>query len=257
MSFIERYEAQLVAAGDARRPRRAPTRAIAVVAAIGVLAAGPALAATGVWRPQIGDRDDGSPTISADQPPTAQVERYGVLARPQTDEDRGEATRAALRLIGAGVEGVRTGSIRLLRDSSHGGPAVLIPVSGYHGPFPTALRQDGDDSPRKTDGLCLFVADPSGVGGASACHTPEELLSGAGRLPAMVGNRLYGLAPDGVARVEVDLGDGRTVSAAVEDNLFITAVTHQGIGVDTPGAPTPLAVRWIAADGRVLQRITP
>jgi hypothetical protein len=255
MSFIDRYEAQLVSAAHARRQRMPRHRRVTLLVALGVSITAPALAATGIWRPQIGDAEHGSPSITAEAPPASALDHYAVLKRPETAKDRGALTQGALRLIGPGVTGVRTGYIRLLRDEHAGGAVVLIPVAGFRGPFPTALTQPDETQTAGVDGLCLFVADPTG-GGASGCRSLDELLNGVGRLPQVAGSRMYGLVPDGVARVEVTLAEGPALSANVRNNLFVIDLSAQHFA--PPARPARAReVRWLDSSGALIERIEP
>jgi hypothetical protein len=160
--FPELSDDLAAAAERAVPPRRRRLLAIIGGGLVVVAVAGGATAATGVWRPQIGDERRGHPTISATQAPPAQLRVLGVLRRPAADADRGPDVRRILRLVGRGLRGVRTDAVRLLDPAGDGASArVLVPAERAH----------GDD-----DALCLYVADGDGAG--STCFTLGTVLRG-------------------------------------------------------------------------------
>lgn len=125
----------------------------------GRVATGSALAATGIWRRQVGDEHRGKPTISASSVPAAQAAHFGILRREPNAADHGEKVRYALRYLdGRSFRGVRTDAVRLL--SAAGSGYVLVP----------STRAAGKD-----DALCLFAIDPADGGGLS-CWTTAEIL---------------------------------------------------------------------------------
>jgi hypothetical protein len=245
--FVDRFEAQLLAARPSRRRRQRPR--LAVLTALCLTVAAPAIAATQPWRPLLGDHRRGEPSVSASAIPEAELERFGVLRREQTNLDRGPATQSALRYLDRDVSGVHTDGIRLLSESPLS--AVLVPVAKFnvHGDerarnLPQRLRSVV--SP-KSDGLCVFVADPAGHGGSLSCATLAELT--AGRLPDSMGPVLYGLVPDGVFTVSLRLADGNTVEAPVRANFYAVAATPGG---DRRSAPAVDEIRWQTADNRTV-----
>ena len=229
--FISDYGEQLRQAGWRRLQRRRrlprmlglarPTRRLVVVL-IGLSVAAPAVAATVVWRPLLGDgRSDGP---SASTAPAAESQRalLSVLRRPQRAADRGPQTGYALKFLGGSVADVRTTEIRLLHVEPDGRGIVLIPVGRYGllpADAPAVVREHRRSG---SDGLCLFAADQyhgRPAGGGFGCYGTRELLDN--RAAAGLGRRVYGLVPDGVARIQVVGRDGTTLTAGVEDNFYI------------------------------------
>jgi hypothetical protein len=245
--LLERFETQLLAA---RPRRRRPARRSAVVVGLVALAvAAPTLAATQPWKPLLGDERRGTPSASGDQPPAGQLAGMGVLRRPQTAADRGALAQTALRLSDDNVDGVRTAAVRLL--ASPATDAVLIPVRRFNLNGSRFIAPDAPEELKqrmapKTDGLCLFAPDPSGDGGGYGCSTWEEVE--AGLLPSSIGPVVYGLVPDGVARVRIDLEGGRQLELGVRDNFYAgRSATARG----------PLTTAWIDEDGAVLKTLRP
>lgn len=228
--FISEYGEQLRHAGwrclDRRRrfPRvlglARPTRRV-VVALIALSVAAPAVTATVVWRPLLGDGRPDAPTAST--APAAERQRaiLSVLRRPQEPADRGAQSRYALKFLSRSVADVRTTEIRLLHVEPDGRGIVLIPVGRYG-----LLPDDAPESMRErrrtgADGLCLFAADQENgrpAGGGFGCYGTQALL--ANRAAAGLGDRAYGLVPDGVASIEV-VGDGMRITADVKNNFYI------------------------------------
>lgn len=252
--FIYDYGEQLRAAAWRRlstRRRRLltargrPTRRL-VVALAALVVAAPAVAATHPWRPLLGDGVTPGPTASNAPAPAAQRGVLSVLRREQQPADRGAQTRYALRFLGSSVRDVRTTEIRLLHVEPDGRGTVLIPVGRYGLP-PSGGHPAGQQlvqrRPAGSDGLCVFAADADHghlAGGASACYSTKELL--AGRAIAGLGNRIYGLVPDGVAKIEVTRSDRTAITANVEQNFFIYS-GNLGSG----------DVRWLDEGGAVIK----
>jgi hypothetical protein len=224
-----------------RRPRSARRPCQGILAALSLLlVTGTALAATGLWRPILGEPRFGpGPTITADAPPPAQLAILGVLRAPQTAADRSAGTRAELRYMSAAASGVRTNYIRLLSDHTGFGPAVLVPVAridqARSGAPPAVLAE----LPR-TDALCLLVGDRDGEGAAKRCFTTDDVLDGRDTLS--LGSDVFGLVPDAVRSVTVSFTGGATRTVAPADNLFETAQGAGGI---------PVSMTWTMAAGPV------
>ncbi|HEX3875218.1 MAG TPA: hypothetical protein VHW26_13780 [Solirubrobacteraceae bacterium] len=220
------------------RARRGPRRLIAVLAAVSLT--GTAVAATGLWRPILGEPRFGgpAPTITASPPPPAQLAVLGVLRRPQTPADRSGATRDELQYLSPAAGGVRTAYIRLLSDDTGLGPAVLVPVARIDESSAGAPPAVAAELPH-TDALCLVVGDRDGQGAAKRCFTTADVVGGLASLS--VGSDLFGLVPDDVRRVTVSFtgGTARTVSPA--SNLFEIAMPAGGI---------PATMTWTTATGR-------
>lgn len=249
--FITDYGERLRQAGWRRLERRRrlprvrglarPTRRVVVVL-VALSVAAPAVTATVAWRPLLGDGRSDAPTASTQ--PAAQSQRalLSVLRRPQRAADRGPQTRYALQFLGTSVADVRTTEIRLLHVEPDGRGIVLIPV-GRYGLLPAdapALMRERRRA--GSDGLCLFAADQDHgrpAGGGFGCYGTRELL--ANRAAAGLGDRAYGLVPDGVASIEV-VGDGRRITAEVNGNFYIyTGSLGRG------------ELRWLDGRGEVIK----
>ena len=253
--FISEYGEQLRAAGwrrmHARRFARVmrvrPARKVAVALVVLCVAA-PAVAATVVWHPLLGEGRSSAPTSSDDPAAESQRRVLSVLRRAQQPADRGAQTRYALKFLGASVAGVRTSEIRLLHIERDGRGIVLIPV-GRYGLTPAGTPQAFAERPGRregADGLCVFAADQDHgrpAGGGFGCYNTKQLLSG--HAIAGLGDRVYGLAPDGIEKVEVALQDGRILATAnVEQNFFIY-----------DGSLGRGNLRWLDEQGRIVKTI--
>jgi hypothetical protein len=243
-SFFDRLDGQLrevalrepgLAAVEPRPSRRpwsqARSRRVAIAALAVLSASGTAIAATGVWRPILGDPSLGSPpTITADAPPPAQLAILGVLRRAQTAADRSRSARE-LEYIGNTVSGVRTTYIRLLSDDTGLGPAILVPVA--------ALRQIGAPPAvaahlPHTDALCLVIGDTAGA--AKRCFSTSDVVTGQATLS--LASDLFGIVPDDVRGVTVTFGGGATSSATPTSNFF---------EVTMPSGAIPRTMTWTVA----------
>jgi hypothetical protein len=227
--YLDRLHDQLVDTSrrlHGRRRRRWARRG-ALTAGVVVLVGAPALAATGVWRPQIGDGNGPAPKITTQGPPADQLAMFGVLRRPQTAADRSSASRAALRLLrGTSVEGVRTGSIRLLARSSRDAGLVLVPVARYT-PEKPALPADAPpelrkalDRPAIDDALCVFQLERDPDAGAGVvCWSTRDIRSG--RAWQALGHRKFWLVSDGVAFIRTEYPGRKPVVTPVHDNTAV------------------------------------
>jgi hypothetical protein len=146
-----------------------------------------------------------------------------------------------LRFLGRTVAAVRTTEIRLLHVEPDGRGIVLIPVGRYgldpEGASPIAR-------PSGADGLCVFAEDRDHgqpAGGGFGCYSTEQLLHG--QLIAGLGQRVYGLVPDGVDKLQITTGD-TTQTVDVNQNFFIYS-----------GMLGAADIRWLDTDGGVLRTI--
>src|SRR4051794_30089378 len=227
MSYLDLLQEQFVAASrelHARKRRRVRRRG-AVCAALLVLITPPALAATGVWRPQLGDGKGPAPEIATDQPPPDQLAMLSVLRRPQTDADRGVASQYALKFVDSpSIKGVRTDSIRLLAQSEQDRGIVLVPVARY---APQPLPKLPADTPPEVlkainrpaidNALCLYQLDIDG--GGVACRSTADIREG--RAWMMLGHRSFWLVPDGVATVRSEFAGHAPIDTAVQGNTAL------------------------------------
>ncbi len=225
--------------GIARRP--------AIVALAAVAAGGTAVAATRPWAPLLGNDVGGHPIPSASSPPSDQLERLAVLRAPQTAADRGSGVQADLRTIGSQNHGVRTAYVRLLGATSTGAAVALIPTERF------SDDAAGPPLTRTEDALCvLYPSSRSAtrIGGAAyPCWTTAMLLGGraVGRVADGAVEHVFGLVPDGVARVELTLGDGTIITTAPRTNFFDAALPPA-----TPRFTAIQATLWFDANGAVV-----
>ena len=232
MTYLDSLQEQFVAASRElhRARRRRVRRRGAVCAALLVLITPPALAATGVWRPELGDGRTPAPEIAADAPPADQLATLGVLRRPQSDADRGVASRYALQFVSSpAIQGVRTDSIRLLSSADRG--IVLVPVHRYKRqppPIPADAPPEVRkllDPPPVDDALCVFQIDVDGAG--TGCYSTADVREG--RVWMALGHRALWIVPDGVASVRSEYEGGQSVDAPVRDNAAVYEVPGKQI----------------------------
>lgn len=243
--YLDDLQSRLVDASRelSRARRRHARRRGAWCAALIVLATPPALAATGVWRPQLGDGKTPAPEISADSPPADQLALLGVLRREQTETDRGVASRYALRFVGAGsITGVRTDSIRLLAQSSQDRGVVLVPVERYERRLPGELPEQLRKRLEVTidDALCVYQLDIDGAG--AACYSTADVK--AGRAWMMLGHRAMWIVPDGVASVRTEYADHAPITAPAKENAVIFSAPE--------GRVLELRATFLGEDGKPL-----
>jgi hypothetical protein len=244
-SIFDQLEEQLreIASRDLRvraRPRSNTSRSwrLAVVVAAAASLAGTALAATGLWRPLLGEPGLGPPAaITGDPPPPSQLALLAVLRRAQTADDRSAATRAELRFINDMADGVRTDYIRLLSSHAGFGAAILVPVARITQTQLSAPPAVLARLPR-SDALCMLIGDRAGEGSAKRCFTTADLLSGSATLS--LGGFLFGLAPDGVRVVTVTFDNGSARRVVPSSNFF---------AIMMPSGGTPATMTWTMTNG--------
>jgi len=245
-NYTDALRQELVAASDRltqlspamaaqRRWWRRSPRALAVALAGLVLSATAIAATTTPWHPLFGEAGSPQPHVSGDAPPAQQLRLLGVLRRPQTPDDRGVATRQALRYFGTSTQGIHTDYIRQLPSGQGALAAILLPARAWR--FPGVSKDDV---------LCIFIADPSGDGGGKACYTTADVENGwaAGSIGAVD----FGLVPDGVAQVQFRYPSG-TQAAAVHDNFFEHRPEQAAESGRVPARP-PQATVWLDANGK-------
>lgn len=269
--YLERYGMELDAAaarlvaGERPRPGRRPVLlAAAAVAAVVIVMlalstadAPPEREAvpadTPSWSPELGDDRRGFTTAATDAPPQEQLAMMGVLRREQTAADRGEESLNALRFVDPSMVGVRTVYVRRLE--SHGVEAVLIPVARFNVDMDDRLPKSMPDRLREayveqSDGLCLFFPDPVD-GGGLGCFSTENLQVGLGAAGASAPGRrvYYGIVPDAVAKVVIDLKNDAELTVVPNENFYAYSATS--------GPPYVERTRWFSADGELLIKSPP
>jgi hypothetical protein len=219
-------------------------RGPAVVIAALLVGVPAATATVAGWNPfDDGDRNPRfpPPAVSRQAVDPSLTSQLGVLRRPQTDADRGVATkRATQSYSSAGYRGAQVNGIRLL-DPARG--IVLVPFE--RGPVPTDSRGKpvpGFDPRTYTNVVCVFERTADGFA-ANGCHTAAKIRSGFAISSGS--GEISGLVPDGVATVRLVRGD-QSADAPVDDNLFVVA---------DDGVAIPREIDWLADDGSLVKRI--
>lgn len=242
--FRDRLERELMAAhrGVLRRHRR---RRLGTAVMVATALSSTAYAAVELWRPDVGDDQRGRPTVTADAPPSRQIDMFESLRRPSSPEDRGPQVQKALQLLTPDVAGVRTDYVRMLETD--GFKAVLIPVARFnlrHNVTPRTPPSLLAVLQPQQDGLCLFFPDDSWNGGGFGCATTDWLESG--RIAATSGRTLYGLVPDSVAQVAIELKGGGSVLVEPSNNFYATTVAAGD------GSATAERTYWYDSDGNLV-----
>jgi hypothetical protein len=242
--------------GTPARRRRVSRRALPY-AAVGLLCAGTAVAATRPWSPLLGNptQPRSAPAPTTSNPPPQQLATLGVLRRFATDRDRDSAVTTALRFLGPATTGIRTAYIRRVGTTAAGAPAIMIPAERWQrGPMPVV-----------TDPVCLVLTDPSVGAAAKNCWSTKAIADG--EASGSYGSAIYGLVPDGVARVVATFApkprgdphgaDGDHVSAPVADNFF--TIGAASVGGEGEGAIPlhPGRLQGLDAAGNVVLELRP
>lgn len=249
--------ARAVATRPVRRRRR-PSRRAGLLAVGALVVSGSAVAASGGWRPILGDDDRGHPQPARRTVPAAQVAALSVLRRAQTGRDRGPEVQAILRLLPrTAINGVHTDAIRLLRQREDG-VTILVPAErvGSRQISPTSIRRDvlcvltgvtttQTATVEDPTGRMRTIRAPGGAGqicgdlrqlrttgiGASGTRTDKGFITGA-------------LVPDGVASVIIRLRNDRHRTAKVHDNYY---------EINTGNELAPAwGVRWLDTQGKTI-----
>jgi hypothetical protein len=252
-----------------------------LVAGLACLAfGGTAMAATGVWNPQIGTEaiDSPPPTTSVTPVSTAVTDSLAVLRRDPTDQDHAPEVEATLRTLGKsfgfaptsdpeldeflsyfdyGVKGVRPDSVRYLAPAGSGKATILFSAEdGGFGLFRGVGALDPVDEPLFLDGQGVCVYTPSGAGtqpdnpvaGSPICFVLDQILDGRamwwpeGLEPS---GEAEGVVPDGVASVTAKFPNGTEVDAPVADNYFqLTWGAAESAPVPGSEKERPINVNW-------------
>ena len=168
----------------------APAAGLAVVAAIGVA----------VW--PSGPADPEREVSPATETRSAE-EALAVLRRPESEADRGPASREGREMLSQMLRGDAT--FRLVGTASGGRGVMLGAAAGVDRP----VGEGGDPT------VCVY--HPDTVAGGVGCWPVPEVTEG--RAYGSQGEHLFGLVPDEIVAVTVDtLDDSRRVT--VRDNFW-------------------------------------
>lgn len=244
--FRDDFERQLLGAARALPPatnetaRSRRSRRIAVGALASVAVTGSALAAVHPWSPQLGnDRfNEPRPQQVGGGPMAAQLQRMAVFRRAPQPSDRGKDVREVLRaLSGIFVRGVETDAVR--RVAVDRGALVLIPARSW---------RPGLDARERRDVVCVVPDLDGATNQTRACWTTQDILEG--HAVASLGHVLFGLVPDGVATVRLELAGGIAPSAPVSDNAFALQADNLSNDPEAEHAAGAVdRVRWLDAQG--------
>lgn len=205
---------------------------------------GTAMAATGVWNPEIGaSAPYGPPPEIATTPvPAAMAEALGVFRREPTAQDHAPAVEATLSDLGSQfANGVRPGSVRFLEGDPSGKATLLLSAersdvtsnsAEFFGSGEPACVVRPDSSPDPSEAIPL-------------CFGLDKILAGEAdmeveRIDAKTNNAwglAWGLVPDGVATVTFRDGEGERQELPVRDNYFHYSWGDPPVNPDLPVNP--------------------
>jgi hypothetical protein len=252
--FLDRLGAELIAAEHRlvaetagvpmpapqplRRPRRLRGRRRGTLFAFAALLISGGALASRPWQPLLGDpsRDNTPNGTSITRPPAAQLRELGVLHRPQSPADQA-AARDLLAMVGGEFKGVRVNSIRLLR-APNGHVALLVPTEAH------GVRHGGGYETHNR--LCLIT--PAGYSCSGAKEIAMQGMVDSSYSIRYPEPNIHGLVPDGVATVQVMIGD-KVRTAPVHDNFWWIAGMSLGL-------PNP-TITWFDAHGRRVEPLKP
>jgi len=208
-----------------------------------------------------GHIDLGTTRVVSTMPPQAVRDRIAALRRPQRASDlppRWFLDGLLRTPLHATVE---VDAIRLLRRTPHGDPVYLLPTTERvpdMTPPPGCLRTL---TPRQREReatierrarayakrvhLATYVLGRRGGGGGGGFDLDAYRHGHA--VYGSLGRELIGMAPDGVARVELRFRNGTRQRVPVVGNVWIATAPHS--------SEIARAVLWLAGDGRVLRRL--
>ncbi len=201
------------------------------------------------------------PQVVAALPPAAVRSRLAALRRLQRPDDMPPRwfMRSTLRMPTHAT--VEVDAIRLLRRAPNGDGLYLVPTTDRSPatlPSPGCLRtltpqqrereavlvRRAREQARRLH-LTVYALGRRG-GGTAAVFDLDAYRHGRAAYGSY-GRRLIGMAPDGVARVEVRFGDGTRSVAPVRGNVWIATARVR--------PPRARAVIWQDGQGRVLRRL--
>ena len=263
MDFLDRYGRQLERARRRRARRRAAAGTLLVPAgaavAIALFAlptepeletlAEPAPSPTVTWTPKVGRPEQGL-DASIDRSPVFRDARdvLAVLRRPQTARDR-ELAAPRLRHTGGAVDGVQVDGVRALSKDY-----ALVPVAKFKGA--------GEPM------LCVIGGGGAGCSPVSSLREHGVGVAAGGRK----GTHLFGVVPDGVARVRFTPDGGSPKDSIVRENFYDIRVpehapetplrppkgwlgpTDENGMIPGPGGPASGAIEWFDAAGKLIKR---
>jgi hypothetical protein len=235
-------------AADRRRRR---LRVLAPCLAV-FLVTGTALATVGPWHPSLGNDRGGHPTTSATRLPTAATSTLAILRRQQSAADRGRDVTATLRIVGPQFHGVNVDDVRRLApgDPARGNLAAILVTA-------QRLADDEDAGPHAAQAgelICMLYPTSQHLGANITCTPAHEIATGKASGNTGIGGpdpRVYGLVPDGVTSVRLQIEGGFTTTVPVHDNFY---VAH------ADGAHQPLAGRttatWLDSAGNIVRPLS-
>jgi hypothetical protein len=241
-----------------------PASRIAAVGLACLAFAGTAMAATGVWDPQIGTEASNSPppTTSTNPVPTDLTEAIGALRRAPDARDRGPEVEKTLSTLGNSfVQGVRPDSVRYLEPWGDHGEAVVL-FSAESSVFATT-----------EDPACVAIPSTGGAGAVNGeaaveCFELDKILAGKaitsserlhreGELVKPGHGEAFGLVPDGVSSITAEFENGFQLDVPVADNFFKFGWDPVDAGEDVADLTHlktigPSRIIWHDAEGNVI-----
>jgi hypothetical protein len=210
-----------------------PPPRVAAAALTCLALGGTAMAATGVWDPDIGSHAPYSPPprISTTPVPAAITAELGVLRREPEALDRGSGVEATLSTLGNYfVQDVRPESVRYLGANERGEATIVFSAEDSVWSKVSQSHQ----SVEGVDGEPICIGGPSKRvdGEASAiCWDLNQIISGEALSAIQESHLSYGketlgsgwaegLVPDGVTSVTATMADGAKRQVPVHDNYF-------------------------------------
>ncbi len=195
-------------------------------------------------------------------PPREIRDRIAALRRPQRLGDTPPRWFMDQELQLPFEATVEVDAIRLLRRAPNGDGVYLVPATRrapHMTPPPGCLRtltqrqrereamleRHVRENARRLH-LTVYVLGARGGGGGFVFDLDAYRRGHAAY--GSFGRELIGMAPDGVARVELRFRDGTRQTVPVIGNVWIATTAR-------PGARVRPAVVWLAPDGRVLRRL--
>lgn len=242
--YFDTLEQQLIDASrrlsnehSARRRRRWMGRRPILVALLGLTCATTAFAVSdeAPWSPPeltLRENQANVPPLIAGSVPTSLSSFLGVFRRPQTEVDRGEITREALKYFNSGTPGgIRSDAIRAVVAGDPETPSLVIV------PFDVKTATGTETQ------LKVWVTDRGAAGGKVI--VPPSIFEHPRAFGSM-GRYVFGMAPDGVTAVRLSWPDHPSIEAPVTDNVYVV----RGPEGTLPGVPAAgLTVTWLDAQG--------
>jgi hypothetical protein len=205
--------------------------------------------------------DDFRPRAVSTLPPLAVRSRIAALRRPQRPSDQPPRWFMDVTLRAPFHETVEVDAIRLLRRAPNGDGIYLVPTTDRPppmGPAPDCLRTLSPQQREREALLQRRVRERARRvhltvyvlgrrhGGSGASFDLDAYRHGHAAYGSL-GRQLIGMAPDGVARVELRFRDGSRAVVPVVGNVWLATAPHR--------SERARAVTWLDGQGNVVRRL--